>query len=201
MAELKRFLNVFRKLLTLSTFRKIINQTEKSSHSKIATAKIWRQLSMLTVSWCTIYQVKACLELRHKEHNNYPKPLSRAIWQLLLQNNTINFTQKNDTIVHILSWYIEHRPNILKEPLTMKHLRSTPVSFSEKNISSHVTIERSRITCTKYRKIQLQIDNFQNGKRADKSCRNYFAVNVILQLSKNTVNFTNEKITDAMVAQ
>ena len=65
MAELKRF--YFRKLLTLSTFGKIINPTEKSSHSKIVTVKIWRQFSMLTVSWCTIYQVKACLEFRHKE--------------------------------------------------------------------------------------------------------------------------------------
>ena len=199
MAELKRF--YFRKLLTISIFRKIINQTEKSSHSKIETVKIWRQLSVVTVSWCTIYQVKACLELRHKQHNNYPQPLSRAIWHLLLQNNTINFTQKNDTIVHILSWCIEHRPNILKEPLTMKTPMKYTCELQRKNISSHVTIERSRITCTEYRKIQLQIDNFQNEKKADKSCRNYFAVNVILQLSKNTVNFTNEKITDAMVAQ
>ena len=70
MAELKRF--YFRKLLTLSVFKKIIYHTGKSSHSKIATVKTWRQCSVLTVSWCTIYQVKARLELSHKEHNNYP---------------------------------------------------------------------------------------------------------------------------------
>ena len=68
MSELKRF--YFRKLLTLKL--KIIYQTGKSSHSKIATVKTWQQCSVLTVSWCTIYQVKACLELRHKEHKNYP---------------------------------------------------------------------------------------------------------------------------------
>ena len=43
----------------------------------------------------------ASLELRHKEHNNDSYPL---------HNNTIDFTQKNETIVHILTWYIEHTP-------------------------------------------------------------------------------------------
>ena len=43
----------------------------------------------------------ASLELRHKEHNNDSYPL---------HNNTIDFTQKNETIVHILTWYIEHHP-------------------------------------------------------------------------------------------
>ena len=41
----------------------------------------------------------ASLELRHKEHNNDPYSL---------HNNTIDFTQQNETIVHILTWYIEH---------------------------------------------------------------------------------------------
>ena len=163
MAKLKRF--YFRILLTLSIFRKIIYQTGKSSHSKIATVKTWRQCSVLTVSWCTIYQVKACLELRHKEHNNYPQPLSRAIWHLLLQNNTINFTQQNGTILHILTWYIEHRPNILKEPVTMQTPLKYTCELQRKNISSHFTIERSRITCTEYRKIQLQIGNFSKQEK------------------------------------
>ena len=45
----------------------------------------------------------ASLELRHKEHNNDSYPL---------HNNTIDFTQKNETIVHILTWYIEHHPGV-----------------------------------------------------------------------------------------
>ena len=43
----------------------------------------------------------ASLELRHKDHNNHPYSL---------HNNTIDFTQQNETIVHILTWYIEHHP-------------------------------------------------------------------------------------------
>ena len=40
-------------------------------------------------------------ELRHKEHNNNPYSV---------HNNTIDFTRENETIVHILTWYIEHHP-------------------------------------------------------------------------------------------
>ena len=46
----------------------------------------------------------ASLELRHKELNNDPYSL---------HNNTIDFTLSNETIVHILTWYIEHHPNLL----------------------------------------------------------------------------------------
>ena len=43
----------------------------------------------------------ASVELRHKEHNDDSYPL---------HNNKIDFTQENETIVHILTWYIEHHP-------------------------------------------------------------------------------------------
>ena len=81
--------------------------------------------------WCTIYQVnsKTRATSQRTQRNNNPYSFC---------NNTIDFTRQNETIVHILTWYIEHHPLSRGIPLT-----SLRVSLI---VANTVTAERLAFT-------------------------------------------------------